>query len=73
MFSVQQKRSIASQVQRILRDTNHQELPEGEISFTLYVSGKGPLSWAHIQNNGNVITPDINPWNELQDPKSRED
>jgi hypothetical protein len=34
MFSVQQKRKIADEVQKILRDTNHPELPQGEIQFT---------------------------------------
>jgi len=35
MFSVQQKRKIADEVQKILRETNHPELPNGEINFHL--------------------------------------
>ena len=31
MFSVQQKRMIAENVQKILRATNHPELPQGEL------------------------------------------
>ena len=34
MFSVRQKREIAEAVQRVLRETNHPELPEGDIAFT---------------------------------------
>ena len=41
MFSVRQKRGIADAVQQILRNTNHPELPEGEIQFRLIVSGAG--------------------------------
>ena len=33
MFSVEQKRMIADKIQKIIRETNHPELPEGEISL----------------------------------------
>ena len=66
MFSVEQKRKIADGVQRILRETNHPELPEGEIHFSLHVFGAEQWSWADIKNNGSVATPDVNPWNEAQ-------
>lgn len=67
MFSVAQKRQIAEDVQKILRATNHPELPKGEIQFTLHVVGAEAWSWADIQNNGAVSNPTINPWNESQD------
>lgn len=66
MFSVQQKRDIADAVQKILRDTNHPELPAEEIEFTLNVHGAKSWSWAVIQNNGAVTNPGVNPWNEAQ-------
>ena len=66
MFSVAQKRAISDAVQRLLRETNHPELPVGEIQFLLHVQGDGPLSWADIRNNGAVLIPDVNPWNEEQ-------
>ena len=66
MFSVQQKRQISEAVQRILRETNHPELPEGEISFLLHVDGAEKWSWADIRNNGAVSNPTVNPWNEAQ-------
>lgn len=66
MFSVNQKRQIADAVQRILRETNHPELPDGEISFFLRVNGTKVWSWADIRNNGAVTNPTINPWNEAQ-------
>ena len=68
MFSVRQKREIADAVQRILRDTKHPELPEGEIQFHLRVEGAQPWSWAEIRNNSAVPQPGVNPWNEAQDP-----
>lgn len=67
MFSVRQKREISDAVQKILRDTNHPELPAGEIQFRLMVDGDESWSWADIRNNGAVINPDINPHNELMD------
>jgi hypothetical protein len=67
MFSVRQKREIADKVQRLLRETNHPELPEGEIQFQLSVLGAESWSWAQIRNNGAITDPDANPWNERQD------
>jgi hypothetical protein len=67
MFSVKQKRAIADAVQKILRDTAHPELPVGEIGFVLKVRGKESWSWAEIFNNGFVVNPGINPWNERRD------
>ena len=66
MFSVRQKREIADKVQRILRETQHPELPQGEIPFLLHVDGAESWSWADIRNNGAVEKPGINPWNEAQ-------
>jgi hypothetical protein len=65
MFSVAQKRKIADDIQKILRDTGHPELPDGEIMFHIMVYGKEPWSWANIKNNGQVENPDVNPWNEM--------
>ena len=48
MFSINQKRSIASKVQQILRETNHPELSKGEIKFLLHVDGAEIWSWADI-------------------------
>ena len=67
MFSVRQKQSIADKVQQILRETQHPELPVGEIQFHLHVDGVESWSWADIRNNGAVGIPDVNPWNEKQD------
>lgn len=67
MFSVRQKREIADAVQKILRDTNHPELPQGEIQFELRILGESSWSWATISNNGAVKNPGVNPHNERQD------
>jgi len=58
MFSSLQKQKIASRVQKILRDTNHSELPEGEIQFQLHVDGAKDWSYADIKNNGAVLMDD---------------
>lgn len=67
MFSIRQKREIAEAVQKILRKTNHPELPKGEIQFQLHVEGAEDWSWAIIQNNGAVDNPNVNPYNENRD------
>lgn len=67
MFSVRQKREIADKIQTVLRETNHPELPEGEIQFFIHVQGATAMSWADIRNNGAVVDPDVNSWNEAQD------
>jgi len=71
MFSVRQKREIADKVQAILKETNHPELPKGEINFHLHVDGAESWSWADIRNNGAVTNPGISIHNELQDSTKR--
>jgi len=70
MFSIKQKREISDAVQKILRNTNHPELPSGEINFKLHVDGAELWSWADISNNGAVVNPTVNEWNEAQDPNN---
>jgi len=68
MFSIQQKREISEQIQQLLAETNHPELPKkGEIKFNLHVEGVENWSWADIRNNEAIENPSINPWNEKQD------
>ena len=67
MFSVRQKREIADNIQQMLRATNHPELPQCEIQFNLHIIGSTPMSWADIKNNGAVVEPSVNPWNEMMD------
>lgn len=70
MFSVRQKREISEAVQKVLRETKHPELPEGEISFSLHVDGAEAWSWADIRNNGGVLHPSANPHNETLDRRT---
>lgn len=72
MFSMAQKRAISEAVQRLLRETHHPELPDGEITFSLHVEGAEPWSWADISNNSAVPMPGVNPWNEMQASKKAE-
>lgn len=72
MFSVAQKRDIANKVQKILAETKHPELPKGEITFLLHVEGAQSWSWADIKNNGSVVSPEVNLWNEIQDANSKQ-
>ena len=72
MFSTRQKREIADAVHKILRETDHPELPPhpNEIQFELRVQGAEQWSWAVIRNNGAVLNPTTNLHNELQDPET---
>jgi len=70
MFSVRQKRAIAAAVQKMLVETKHPELPEGEIQFHLHVNGAEAWSWADIHNNGCIENPSVNPHNEAIDQAS---
>ena len=65
MFSLAQKREISDKIQKIIRDTHHDELPESEIQFLIHIDGAESWSWADIRNNGSVPNPGINPWNEV--------
>jgi len=55
MFSSDMKYMIAEQVQKILQETHHPELPDGQIQFLLHVDGAENWSWANIRNNGIII------------------
>ena len=70
MFSVRQKREIADKIQKALRETEHPELPEGEIPFKIHIWGEQSWSWADILNNGAVEVPIYNPHNEKMDTRT---
>jgi len=57
MFSPELKKEISEKVQQILRETNHPELQNGDISFILHVDGAEEGSWANIRNNSNRSLP----------------
>jgi len=67
MFSVQEKRAISESIQKILRETNHPELPDGEIQFLIKVAGSESWSYAYIENNGAVTDPGVNPLNKIHE------
>ena len=67
MFSVAQKQALSDGIQKLLRETNHPELPTGEILFHIHVKGAEGWSWADIVNNRAVPNPSVNPHNEAQD------
>jgi hypothetical protein len=61
MFSLKLKQEIAEKVQAILQETQHDELPKGEINFILHVDGAEGWSWANIRNNSasDVSVPNV--------------
>jgi len=56
MFSLKLKSEIADKIQKILRETDHPELPKNkEINFLLHVDGAECWSWVNIVNNGSQV------------------
>ena len=71
MFSVVEKRKIATAIEKVLLELNHPEMPTEKPKFKLHVDGKESWSWADIEPNwvyDDGKKPGVNPWNE----KSRE-
>ena len=52
MFDPELKQKISEHIQQLLAETNHKELPDGNISFLLHVNGRESWSWANIHDNG---------------------
>jgi hypothetical protein len=68
MFSVKEKQFIASQIEKLLLELDHPEMPKEKPVFTLRVEGKENWSWAEIKPNwtfGINNPPEINPFNEM--------
>ena len=57
MFSPLLKQEISRAVQEILQNTQHPELPQGEVSFVLHVDGAEDWSWANIRNESARAVP----------------
>lgn len=67
MFSVKEKQFIAREIERLLLNLNHPEMPKEKPKFALRVDGKEGWSWAEIEPNwkfGIDNPPKINPFNE---------
>ena len=70
MFSVAQKRFIASEVEKVLLNLEHPEMPTEKPEFHLRIEGKDRWSWAEIVPNWkftDVCKPSVNPHNEAQE------
>jgi hypothetical protein len=68
MFSIKEKQFIASQIEKLLLELDHPEMPKEKPMFTLNVEGKESWSWAEIKPNwtfGINNPPKINPFNEV--------
>lgn len=68
MFSMKEKRQLSDKIQRLIRETNHPELPEAgtEIEFHIRICGRESWSFCDIKNNAAAPSPSINPWNEAR-------
>lgn len=65
MFSTEEKRKIADEIEKLLLSFNHPEMPKEKPSFHLKVEGKEEWSWAIIIPNWLVgDNPDTSHWNE---------
>lgn len=61
MFSPLLKQEISKTIQELLQALDHDELPQGEISFILHVDGAEEWAWANIRNESdkNIPVPNI--------------
>ncbi len=51
MFSVEEKRKIAEEIEMLLLDLNHPEMPKENVKFKLHVDGAEDWSFADIEPN----------------------
>ncbi len=68
MFSIEEKQYMAGQIEKLLLELNHPEMPKEKPVFTLRVEGKEDWSWAEIKPNwtfGINNHPKLNPFNEI--------
>lgn len=68
MFSLEQKKFIAGEVEKTLLSLHHPEMPESNPKFALRVDGAESWSWAEIKPNwtfNEANKPGINVHNEL--------
>lgn len=66
MFSKEEKIKIADEIEKLLLNLNHPEMPKEKPKFSLHVDGKEGWSWADIEPNWKYKDkePGVNPWNE---------
>jgi hypothetical protein len=68
MFSMEQKKLIAEEIEKLLLSFKHPEMPTEKPSFSLHIDGKESWSWADIKPNWTFNEnnkPSINPFNEV--------
>jgi len=51
VFSVKEKRKIAEEIEKLLLNLDHPEMPKDKPVFKLRVDGKESWSWAEIEPN----------------------
>lgn len=72
MFSKEQKIFIAAEVEKLLLELNHPEMPKEKVDFALHINGKEDWSWADITPNWTFSEdnpPSVNQFNEANTGK----
>ena len=68
MFSLKEKKHIAYEIEKLLLELKHPEMPDSKPQFHLRVDGKESWSFAEIDPNwkfDNNNKPSVNAWNEV--------
>lgn len=67
MFSTEEKKKIAKEIEKLLLSFNHPEMPKDKPDFKIHINGKANWSWADIEPNWkHEIGPKTsNTWNEV--------
>ena len=67
MFSSKEKQMIAAEIEKLLLQLKHPEMPDERPKFSLHVDGAESWSWADIEPNWKYDEknpPKTTPWNE---------
>ena len=67
MFSMEEKKFLSAEIEKLLLGLNHPEMPKTKPEFKLHVDGAESWSWADIEPNHHFENkkPGVNGWNEI--------
>lgn len=77
MFSMAEKQKLSADIEKLLLDLKHPEMPTEKLKFRLHVDGSQSWSWADIEPNwtfNDANKPSVNQFNEkardIMDPQA---
>ena len=67
MFTINEKKKISEEIEKLLLSFNHPEMPKEKPDFKIHINGKESWSWADIEPNWKYENkePGGSYWNEI--------